>query len=232
MNTTHLTCMTYNIRLGIQEGIPAIAHVVNQHSPDLLAVQEIGDHWTMGPEGDSTHILSTHINLPHYHHVKAITQHDNNHYGHALLSRYPFEIKNESLLPQDKDEPRKILHVELQHPELGPLHIISTHLSWIEDRDVQGQLLQEYAHKLISQGHHVIIMGDLNEHEHEKPWLKALLETFEDADASQQRKTFPSTEPRIRIDYLLSSKGKWSEALVPEETSASDHFPVISTLHI
>ena len=230
---TTLTCMTYNIRLGIQRGLDDIARVIARRRPQILAIQEIGENWVMGPEGDSTATLANTLGYPHVHHVKAITRDGAHHYGHAILSDYPFTIVDEIELERHEDEPRRLLHTRHEHPELGEVEVVSTHLSWIGDRTVQGEFLASFARELTSAHDLVLVMGDLNEEHTTTPWLAALRSSFQDADASRARLTFPSNAPRIRLDYLLSSRGTWTETEVfDDEREASDHYPVVSTLVI
>src|SRR6056297_1320435 len=107
-NVLHLT--TYNIRLGIQQGLQAVAEVL-QKAPglDIVAVQEVGDSWQMGPSGDSTAHLAQLLGLDHFIHVPALTEESSDgsraRYGHALLSRWPLQYSTIVALPQYEDEP-------------------------------------------------------------------------------------------------------------------------------
>lgn len=221
-----LTLMTYNIRLGIQQGLEPIAHIISAQSADIVALQEVGDYWKMGPEGPSTATLAELCDMPHHHHVPAIVE-KSHHYGHALLSRHPIEVQWERELPRDKDEPRVLLYAIVRTPGRD-VHVLSTHLSWIEDRDAQGEILADEFAALHEAGHHVVVMGDLNEYDANTPWLARLQATSKDADGELARLTFPSTKPRIRIDYLMTNRGQWKEARVLNEQRASDHFPLVA----
>ncbi len=217
-----MICTTYNIRLGIQQGLDAIAQAAMAcgRSPDLLAIQEVGSAWTMGPPGDTTATLASALSLPHAHYVPAILAGDAR-YGHALLSRYPLTALEHVALTRLEDEPRVLLHARVDAPE-GPIHLLTTHLSWLEqDRPAQGAQLVERALALDADGAHVIIMGDLNEHD--APWLSALRARFADADAAMQRLTYPAHAPRLRLDYLWTNQGQWGEVCVGPDAEASDH---------
>lgn len=228
-----ITCMTYNIRLGIQQGLDEIARVVARRRPEILAIQEIGDHWVMGPDQDSTAALARRLGYAHFHHVQAITRDAHHHYGHAILSDFPFEIVEELELERHEDEPRRLLHTRHTHPTLGAIEVLSTHLSWIGDRAVQGEFLSAYARDLSRHHPLVLILGDLNEEDATIPWLAELSHVFQDADALEERLTFPATQPRIRIDYLLSSRGSWRHTQVfSDEKEASDHYALVSTLAV
>jgi len=219
--------MTYNIRLGIQQGLEALAEVIRSHDPDVVALQEVGQNWKMGPAGDTTPALAEILGFEHHRFIPCIDE-SPRFYGHAFLSRHPILESEDHLLPKNVDEPRVLTRSRLDTPD-GVLTLLTTHLSWIEDREAQGEVLTDLALRLHEEGEHVVVMGDLNE-EHRPDWFQRLLEVYRDADASQQRLTFPSEKPRIRIDYLLTNRGKWEDVLVTKEREASDHLPLSGLL--
>ncbi len=218
--------VTYNIRLGIQAGVEAIADAVRPQDPDVLALQEVGRDWIMGPEGDTTARIAGLLGFDHFRHVPAIAQ-DGGEYGHALLSRFPIHDPRVIALPMEVDEPRTLLLSRLATP-LGDVHVVSTHLSWIEDRPMQGQVLLRTVDRLPDP---VVVMGDLNGDDDEE-FLVALRESFVDADDIKRRLTFPSSEPRQRIDYLLVRGGEWEGVAVGDDVEASDHHWVAATLRL
>lgn len=222
-----IRCMTYNIRLGIQEGLETLAAVIRSHDPDIVALQEVGQNWKMGPPGDTTSALAEILGFPHHQFIRCIDE-TPHAYGHALLSKYPILEREDISLPKDVDEPRVLTRCVIDSPK-GSLTLLTTHLSWIEDREMQGEVLADLATTLHEEGQHVVIMGDLNE-EHRPDWFARLLQIYRDADAERERLTFPSEEPRIRIDYLLTNKGTWEDVTITEERKASDHLPLSALL--
>jgi endonuclease/exonuclease/phosphatase family metal-dependent hydrolase len=224
--------MTYNIRLGIQQGLDPIARHITAQRADVVALQEVGDHWVMGPSGDTTRELSRLTELPYALHIGTILRREEARYGHALLSRWPLRSPTVHMLPIVKDEQRAILSVTLDAPD-GPILLLTTHLSWlIQDRPAHGALLTDMAAHEIAQGNRVVIMGDLNEDDPEAPWLQSLRAIMSDADHDLARLTFPSKAPRVRLDLLLTSIGTWREVTVVEDAQASDHFALAATLHL
>lgn len=226
--------MTYNIRLGIQQGLNAIAQTIAPLAPDLLAIQEVGRRWKMGPEGDTTAELSELTGLPYSTYVPCIIERDaqghEQQYGHALLSRWPLTTLHLEPLPQNEDEPRALLHTSMAHPS-GELIILSTHLSWlISDRPDQGQLLLERAKEAIAAKQRLIILGDLNEDDPSALWLESLKALMYDADHQLARLTYPSSAPRLRLDYLLTNIKPWQDPRIIEDQTSSDHFPLTATL--
>jgi endonuclease/exonuclease/phosphatase family metal-dependent hydrolase len=227
--------MTYNIRLGIQQGLEPLAQHITAQQADVVALQEVGDRWVMGPSGDTTRDLSRMTALPHALHAAAIlrTHKDSDQlarYGHALLSRWPLLNPTVHLLPIVKDEQRTILSVTLDAPS-GPLLLLTTHLSWlIQDRPTHGQHLLNLARHEISRGRRVVIMGDLNEDDPQAPWLQSLRAITLDADLDAARLTFPSKAPRVRLDFLFTNAGSWRDVTVTPDPLASDHLPLAATL--
>ncbi len=222
--------MTYNIRLGKQQGRDAIARVLQRADADIVALQEVGRDWIEGPGGHTTRVLARQCGYPFYIFVPCILEEDGNaRYGHALLSRHPVRDHNIEALPQREDELRKLLITSLDI-DGHSVAVLSTHLSWIEDRATQGPILTEHAAALFQTGAHVVIMGDLNEEDPSTQWLADLLHYFTDADEDLARHTYPAKDPRIRIDYLLTSRGTWRDVEVLDEPEASDHLPVCATL--
>lgn len=217
--------VTYNIRLGIQEGVDALGDVLRPERPDVLALQEVGRAWTMGPPGDTTKELACALGLSHHHFVPCIDE-EGAQYGHALLSRFPLRVIDTIDLPRDVDEPRRLLVAEIDAP-FGSIHVVSTHLSWIEDRARQAPVLLDVVGTLPEP---YVVMGDLNAED--EPFVRTLEERHEDADGAARRKTFPSTEPAVRIDHLFARGGTWSDTTVGANATASDHLYVAATLQL
>ncbi len=224
MTTLRLT--TYNIRLGIQLGVPAVAVALDRLTPDLVALQEVGQSWTMGPPGDTSTEIAAALGHPHHIYVTAIWGEDGANYGHALMSAHPLEPIAYVDLPRAIDEPRVLLHARLVHPIAGPVEVLSTHLSYKpSERPAQGEVLADLALGLHARGSRVLILGDLNE-ERSPPWMERLREVFHGADDDLGRPTYPSSAPRIKLDYILTNSGALGDPIVTPDAKTSDHFPL------
>lgn len=215
--------MTYNIRLGIQKGLPPIADVILEAQADIVALQEVGRHWTMGPKGDSTAALAELTDLRYSVFAPAISRLGPAHYGHALLSRWPLTHPTIVELPRVVDEPRVLLKTTIVTPA-GALNVIATHLSHIEDRPAQGRVLEEHA---LSSARPTLVLGDLNEYRLDG-WLESLSTSFNGVGATGP--TFPAHAPTRCIDYVLSSGLKRYRTEVLFDEDASDHRPVVAQL--
>ncbi len=218
--------MTYNIRLGIQQGVEAIAGILRQHQPDIVALQEVGHHWTMGPSGDTTAQLRDTTHLEHAHYVTTIEEAPDHRYGHALLSRWPIDVDQIFRFTQEIDEPRAALVVRIDSDQ-GPLSVIATHLSHRDaERSVHGTELVELTGRVLAAGHPTLLLGDLNEVD-DADWMHALKDNMRDAGDLTEGGTYPNPEPMVRIDYILASRGRWTSAQILEEIDASDHRPLV-----
>ena len=227
-----LNVATFNIRLGIQKGLPSIAEaLLAVYSPDIVAVQEIGKHWVMGPDGDSTSELAAYLDLPYFVHVPTIERTGDDqrraYYGHALLSRWPITDREIVALPQREDEPRALLRCSIEASP-ATVEVISTHLSHLaSDRPAQGEFLNQWLDDNIQDAPAQFLLGDLNSSADEA-WLTGLLSHWSDADAEKQRPTFPADEPQQRIDYVLGRGADLDEVDIPSLTDVSDHRPVVT----
>lgn len=232
-----LTLTTYNIRLGTQEGLESIAREIRRHPlPDVLALQEVGEYWTMGPPGPTTQTLAELLDIPHHFHAPALRKPGDNtkaRYGHSLLSRWPVEERTMIALPQGIDEPRVLLHTVLR-THVGPLEVLSTHLSHKkEDRLSQGEfLLQWLRNNAPAEDVPRVLLGDLNADLADDPddqWLEELTSLFDDADRQMKRRTYPSDAPRLRLDYIFALGLDLLDVQVGANPKASDHLLVNST---
>ncbi|MBA2661071.1 MAG: endonuclease/exonuclease/phosphatase family protein [Bradymonadaceae bacterium] len=225
--------MTYNIRLGIQQGLEPIAQIVRAAGADIVALQEVGCHWSMGPPGDTLATLAVLSGLEHSVYAPALVVDQpgggKERYGHGLLSRWPISASHIVKLAQIEDEPRVLLYSTVETSG-GALKILSTHLSHLpSDRPTHAGELQRAGGLLAAEGVAAVIMGDLNESP-EVEWVQMLQRTWTDADATASRLTFPAPEPNVRIDYLFCQRGRWHDVEVIDEREASDHRAVVARL--
>ena len=225
---------SYNIRLGIQEGLDAIAEVIAESEADIVALQEVGKNWTMGPPGDTTAYLAQKLGYAFGFFIPAIVEGDAQ-YGCALLSNIKIGAPKIISLFQDLDEPRKLALFSFQIASKN-VNLLTTHLSWIEDRGTQIQTLVKTINELEGL---TFLMGDLNEESKvlQEAGLFDLVQDCESyfdqseervQDFNGARLSFPAADPRIRIDYICASEGRFTSPRIHKNAKASDHF-MIST---
>lgn len=226
-----LTLVTYNIRLGVESSLDAIADALRaacpDAPPDLVALQEVGDHWNMGEHTDQTATLARQLGLAHHTFAGALTDARGGRYGIALMAPHAIEDIHVTPLPRDTDEQRVVLAATLATPT--PIHVITTHLSVAEP-------------ERITQAHHigrlaaaapgpVIVLGDLNDRPATPTHAAArgtLTDCFDHAGAGPAE-TFSVVDPHRRIDYIFAGGGLVPTACrVVREATASDHFPLVA----
>ncbi len=145
-------------------------------------------------------------------------------YGLAVVSRYPVGTVQNHLLPSVREQ-RGVLEVRLDTPG-GPLTLFCTHFGLSGDERVkQAARLAELVN---AASFPVIICGDFNERP-DAPAVRLLLERtgLVDADAAQDRWTYPVNALEARIDYLFHSPPLVCREISVVETEASDHLPVV-----
>lgn len=232
-----LTVMTYNIRLGVETNLATIAQAIRAAgTPDILALQEIGDHWNMGERVDQTATLATALNHPHHTFSPALTDPQGGRYGIALTSRHPIEAITTTKLPRDTDEQRTLLTATLRTP-LGPIRTFVTHLSiHTHERLHQARTIAPLLAQATHQGP-TLLLADLNDRP-ATPTLDALsqanthLTDLYDTTGQGPPETFSVKTPHRRIDYLLCGGGliPTGPTRVVREATASDHFPLIGAV--
>lgn len=219
--------MTYNIRGGWgtdgQWSTERIAEVILGQSPDILCLQEVHQRLPQSRFVDQPGRLQKALGLPVV--FQANLRLGVGGYGLALVSRYPVNTVQNHLLPSVREQ-RGVLQVNLTTPT-GLLTIFCTHwgLNGAE-RERQGARLAEL---VTSASSPVLVCGDFNEGS-DAPGISLLRERtgLQDADAVQNRLTYPADKPEARIDYILSSPELSLSAVFPIETLASDHLPLVA----
>jgi endonuclease/exonuclease/phosphatase family metal-dependent hydrolase len=240
-DTLSLRVLTYNIHAceGMDGRVSPrrIARVIASHSPDLVALQEIDMGRRRSRAEDQAAIIAKALDL-HVAFCPTVT-HGEEHYGHALLSRWPIEVVRRALLPTAPGgwwpEPRAALWARVV---IGArrLNIITTHLGLgLEERRLQmAALVGPEWLGAVPPDEDVLLCGDFNATPGSVPYRMAA-QKLRDAQASlkghQPLRTFSSTQPFARIDHIFASAGFVPERIiVPRDRMAriaSDHFPLV-----
>ncbi|MCA9537866.1 MAG: endonuclease/exonuclease/phosphatase family protein [Myxococcales bacterium] len=227
-----LSLLTYNIRLGVETDLRAVATAIAAAGAfDLIALQEVGEHWNMGERVDQAAVLAAHLSLPTHVFAGALTDAQGGRYGIAVLARWPMDDIEVINLPREVDEQRVLLRATLRAPV--PVRVYSTHLSIAEaERTAQARFI---ADALAEEVGPVLLLGDLNDRPESATLavLNGLIDCF-DACGEGASETFSVRDPHRRIDYIRCGGG-----LVPAGTTqvlraarASDHFPLRAFVQI
>ena len=226
-----------------------IAEVIEQFNPDLVALQEldVNRRWSRGM--DQPLLIAQHLRMQcHFQPAIAV---EGEHYGIAVLSRYPFEIKKSINLPSHPTtsmpgrkfpflkyffEPRHAIwtSVTMNGREI---YFVNTHLSLRADErfeQVKSLLGQEW---LNMESHKVptIVCGDFNEGPRSRghQLIKASFsEVKSSMNSKHSKKTFFSRLPLFEVDHIFFNSNLRVESVSVPHTRltriASDHLPVMA----
>jgi endonuclease/exonuclease/phosphatase family metal-dependent hydrolase len=219
--------LTYNIRGGLgmdgRRSIPRIGSVVREAAAEVVGLQEVHQRLPQSALADQPRALERSTGMRCLF-GPALTIGPGK-YGNAVLSAVPAQRRAVHSLPGE-GEPRAALEVELEL-EGRPVVLFCTHfgLSEAARRDQATAL----AERVSRAGAPVVVVGDLNAGP-EAPELQLLLAAGLRHAAPPVEPTFPSDEPRHRIDYILLSPELRCEQSRVIPTTASDHLPIAADI--
>lgn len=235
--------MTYNIHHGKgmdkQVDLKRIAKVISRSEADIIGLNEVDKKFSKRSDFiDQVQFLAKELDL-FYAYSPSLTRKSKNsaeiqQYGNGLLSRYPI-IKSEhhlfnfipgliegrSILEATIELNQRFLNVYVTHLSLNPrLHRKQTEFI-LENTKEPG-----------------VILGDWNMYPNTKKWRRiagagTCRDVWHEAGKGPGY-TYPSTNPRARIDYIFITKDIDIEDIGVIETNpiASDHLPVMATISI
>lgn len=232
-----LRVLTYNIHHG--EGIDGrldlerIANLINEHQPDLVALQEV-DRGVARTQGRDLPAELSKLTGLHVAFSKNL-DHQGGEYGNAILSRQPIISSTNLHFRMLHDGEQRGLLAATVEIHGGPLVFMSTHLDFRPDPAERLSNVAEI--KAVADRHPeqlVIVAGDFNDYP-DGAVHRALKESFTDAWERRGEGsgfTHSSTAPKSRIDYVyVGSAGGWSVARAEVLASqASDHLPLLVEL--
>jgi endonuclease/exonuclease/phosphatase family metal-dependent hydrolase len=195
--------------------------------PDLVLLQEVGDHRGVHPPVDQVAVLADALRLPC---AIGITLPSGPFgYGNATLTRRPILDSNTFDLSVRGREPRLCLRVVV---DIGgrSLTTMNVHLGLGPgERRHQLRLLLPFLER-----EELLLAGDFNDFP-PGPVTRTLRDLLVDVGAHlAQRRTFPSRRPLLRLDRVYLSPGlRALSARVdgsPAFRVASDHLPLVIEL--
>ncbi len=227
-NTQRL--MSFNIRHGAgmddKIDIERIGNVILDVNPDVVGLQEVDSIVSRSGNIDIIKMLAEQTGM-HATFGYSIL-HDGGKYGNGVLSKEK-PIKTRKISLPGVREARTALIIELER-----YVVVNTHLSLINEERLESMKIITDAIKDYNKP--VFLMGDLNAEPKDEPikWLeKSDWQILSNPNAS----TFPSTDPKVTIDYVLGYKGKGEtygkfRAQVINNNIASDHRPIFVDVRI
>ena len=208
-----------------------IARVIKSVKPDLVALQEVDFYTNRVGNIDLATELGLRTGLaPLF--GKAMP-YDGGEYGEGILSRYSFlSTRNHALSAQQGKEPRAALEINVIIKSGDTIRFVGTHLDHTGETDRLTQAME--INQLLTKDHRpAILAGDLNA----RPESETMAVFFQEWTKSfaENIPTIPSTDPRVKIDYILfrpANRWRVLETRVIDERVASDHLPVLSVLEL
>jgi endonuclease/exonuclease/phosphatase family metal-dependent hydrolase len=242
-----LRIMTYNVHtcIGMDGKLSPsrIARVIAQHSPDIVALQELDEGRVRTGGVDQAHRIARLMEMDHHFHPAIHIEEER--YGDAILTHLPMRLVKAASLPRPPAprgvEPRGALWVSIDLPDGQTIQVINTHLglgrrerlkqidallgdNWLNHPDCRDP---------------VIFCGDLNALPG-SPVCRRLSKRLEDAQtllkAHRPKTTFFARWPAFRIDHVFV--GGDVEVVDIQVTRgamtqvASDHLPLLIELRI
>ncbi len=230
-----LRVMTYNIhhcnpptKPGFID-VDAIAKVVRDQNPDVLALQEVDVHTKRSGNIDQAALLAEKTGMYAYF-AKSI-DHEGGDYGVAILSKFPLTNARTIRLPETSNpaaEDRVVAIADITFRNGKKLSVGSTHLdvSTPANRDEQVAALNAIADTLALP---LILSGDMNTTPQTTAFA-TLLEKYRPS-CTDCGFTIPVNTPKRVIDFVLAAKRSgWvpvSTAVV-NEPYPSDHLAVVA----
>ncbi len=238
----NLRVLTYNIHHANPPSttttidVNAIANVIKQQNPDLVALQEIDVNTTRsGSTLNEAAELGRLTGLKSYF-AKAI-DYGGGEYGVAILSKYPMESTKNTPLPTAAGtggEPRTLATAVITLPDGKKILFACTHLD-AQSADTNRVLQINRIVEILQQEQNpVIIGGDFNAAPGGKV-INTLDASFTRTCITSCGFTIPVINPNKTIDFIAfkpSSKFKVVEHKVIDEKYASDHLPVLAVLQV
>ena len=237
-----LRIATYNVHgcvgMDRQRSEARIAEVIAQLSVDIVALQELDLSRRRSAGVDQTGMIAEQLGWHSYFHPAM--QRDDEHYGNAVLSRYPLSFRRAAELPGTAPffcrENRAAIEVDVE-TNIGAVHIINTHLGlgWRE-RLLQAQLFTSAEwHAAIAGDAPLILLGDFNSLPGSRPY-RALTQYLRDVRelvrTTRPIRTFPTWFPALAVDHIFINAALQPLSLTVHRSTvariASDHFPLVA----
>lgn len=215
--------LTYNIRGGLgidgRRSIERIGAVIREAGAAVAGLQEVHQRLPQSGFADQPRALARAAGMACL--FGPALAMGPRRYGNAVLTAVPARKRAVYRLPGE-GEPRAALEVELEM-DGRPLAFFCTHFGLSEAaRTTQAEALAVAVRRI---GVPAVLVGDLNAGP-ETPDLQVLLAAGLRCAASPAEPTFPSDDPRHRIDYILLSPELHCTQCWVIPTTASDHLPV------
>jgi endonuclease/exonuclease/phosphatase family metal-dependent hydrolase len=241
-----LRLLTYNVHgcSGMDGRVSPrrIARVVRGVMPDIIAMQELDLGRRRSRAEDQAAIIAQELGMQVVF-CPTLTRGDE-HYGHAVMSRWPMEVVKRARLPHDPQswwqEPRSAIWVRVTIAGRA-VNVITTHLG-LGPRErvlqVRALLGSDWIGGL-AQTEPVLLCGDFNALPGSLPY-KLAAARMRDAQSPENNHrpvaTFSSAQPLVRLDHIFASNHFRRQKVFVVRSDltrgASDHLPLVADLQV
>ena len=240
--------LVYNVHAGKDAGgkdnLQRVADVVRELDADIVLFQEVdkGTRRSSGVDQPAEYAKRTGYHVA----FGRSLDYDGGEYGIAVLSRWPIRHDSAIHLPVDppqersggSHEPRIAMSTVIASP-FGDLAVFNTHIDASGDdrwRLQEIRTITQLARSAVASGApRVLFGGDFNSTPESAVQVQLRASGFRDSwqtCGAGDGFSYPADTARKRIDYLFAIAGIQCTAAVVVNSQASDHRPVLFTVHV
>lgn len=214
-----------------------MADAIKSQEPDIVVLNEVRNLGPCPSYKNQTKILAKKAGFQYYMFGEAIRFGGLLPYGNAILSKYPIGefrvVRIPDPIVKDEDvyyESRSVIKCRI---DIGKhrIHVLGTHIGLANSEKTNA--VNTLVELIDDTDIPCVLMGDFNmtpEDDKLRPIHERMIDTARYFE--EPKLTFPSDEPRIKIDYIFVSKDlKVVNADVPD-VIASDHKMVICDVEL
>ena len=226
-----LSVMTYNLNNGFNTkgklDIDEIANVIESNRPDIVVLQEVSRGWVVNGRLDMLEWLSYRLHMPYVFGPTA-----DPYWGNAILSRYPIVAYSRENLPPPELVIRRGFTVALI--DLGNDQQIKVIATQFDNVEWGTEIHQQQAQTIIDFWGGLgdtILLGDFSAQAPSQAVGKLYQANLKDSTMGwKAANTYPSNNPKERIDYILISPDLSASDVGVLSSTASDHLPVVAVI--
>jgi endonuclease/exonuclease/phosphatase family metal-dependent hydrolase len=233
--------VTYNIHkcrgLDLRTSPMRIADVLRELDADVIALQEVVASNDGGLEQDQARFLAEELGLELY--LGENRLHQGGLYGNAVLTNFRVTDQRNFDISVPGRERRGCLHVDLQVPDLGRIHVYNVHLgtAFLERRKQVMRLLE---HGILRHEYPAprVMLGDFNEYTNglTSRMLKSHFRSRDVRERLPRKRTYPGFFPLLHLDHIYYDHHlELVDAFVHRTRTsliASDHLPLVADFRV
>jgi endonuclease/exonuclease/phosphatase family metal-dependent hydrolase len=214
--------------------LDVLANVILRTDPDFVALQEVDFRTKRAKDYDLVTELGWRTKMAPI--FGRAMPYDGGEYGEGVLSKHTFlNTRNVPLPYTEGNEPRAALEITTILPSGDTISFIGTHLDHLKDETDRVKQAKAINRAFKGNTYPTLLAGDLNARPGSTPMN--ILESMWEAtyDKNDPEPTFPSSDPRVKIDYVLRyPRNSWKVVTTEVicDTIASDHCAYLVTLKL